>query len=203
MLTSRLLLLVLLAAAGCTSPDVRPTNPTPQLQSSEAGPAIPDLATLTRQASLVIVGQLSAPGSISQTPQPVQTPIGPTRPVPGQPNSGAISVPVTTYAVEVERVARGNATPGTQVSVVQSGNPIRNALPSQDDTPMAMGERYVLFLQRADSGSGSFLQVGGIQGRLAIDAQGRVHPVGSGSPATRAHDGQPVDDFLNDVAAIS
>lgn len=154
-------------------------------------------------ADLVIVGRVTAPGTTRQLAQPPQTPIGPTRAVPGTPaaGDGGISVPVTTYSVNVERVARGSAAPGSQLSVAQSGNPIRGAVPTQDDAPLAADERYVLFLQKADAAT--FLVVGDIQGRLSIDAQARVHPVGSGSPATRGHDGQPLDAFLKDVAAIS
>jgi hypothetical protein len=169
------------------------------MQSSEAGPGIPDLATLTRQAKLVIVGRVQSAGTTRQVPQPIQTPIGPTRTAPGQPSAG-ISIPLTTYTVDVERVVRGGPPSGAQISVVQSGSPIRDALPSQDDVPMSQGERYVLFLEQ--SPTGALVTVGGVQGRLKIDAQGRIHPVGSGSPATRGRDGQQLDSFLAEVAAV-
>jgi len=172
--------------------------------ASESAPAIPDLATLTHQADLVVVGRLAAPPTTRQVAQPIQTPIGPavgpTRVGQGQaaPGGGGISIPITTYTVDVERVARGAATP--QITVTQSGNPIRGAPPSADDVPLATGERYVLFLQAA--ADGTFFVVGGVQGRLVVDAQGAVHPLGSGSPATRGHDGQALDAFLNDVGAV-
>jgi hypothetical protein len=175
--------------------------------SSESAPAIPDLATLTRQADLVIVGQVASTGTTRQIAEPVQTPIGPaigpTREGQGQPPiGGGISIPMTTYVVDVERVARGGLPPvaGSQISLTQPGNPIRGAPPSADDAPLAPGERYVLFLQLA--ADGTFYVVGGVQGRLAVDAQGTVHPVGSGSPATRGHNGQALDAFLNDVSAV-
>jgi hypothetical protein len=205
--------LVLIAATtACAGADVRPSSPPAITQqpivqpSSESAPAIPDLATLTRQAELVVVGRVAAPGTTRQDAQPAQTPIGPTigptRTGQGQPPPGGagISIPITTYIVDVEREARGAPLPGARITVTQSGNPIRGAPPSADDVPMAAGERYVLFLRSA--ADGTFFVVGGIQGRLLVDAQGNVHPVGSGSPATRSHDGQSLDAFLTEVRAI-
>src|SRR5207253_9603032 len=77
--------LVLIASAtACAVADVRPSSPpttttTQQIvqPSSESAPAIPDLATLTRQAELVLVGRVAAPGTTRQHAQPAQTPIGP------------------------------------------------------------------------------------------------------------------------------
>ena len=196
--------LALITAAACAATDVRQASPTQIVQSSsESAPAIPDLAALTRQADLVVVGRVESPGTTRQVAQPIQTPIGPsigpTRAGQGQPTgSGGISIPIATYIVDVERVARGTATP--RITVTQSGNPIPGAPPSGDDVPLAAGERYILFLQAAPDGT--FFVVGGVQGRLVVDAQGLVHPVGSGSPATRGHDGQSLDAFLSEVSAV-
>jgi hypothetical protein len=196
--------LALISATACAVADVRQSNPTPIVQSSsESAPAIADLASLTRQADLVVVGRVASPGTNRQVAQPIQTPIGPsigpTRAGQGQTiGAGGISIPIATYTVDIERVARGTATP--RITVTQSGNPIPGAPPSADDVPLAAGERYVLFLQAATDGT--FFVLGGVQGRLVVDAQGNVHPVGSGSPATRDHDGQSLDDFLNDVSAV-
>lgn len=198
--------LALLSATACASPTTTTTTTQIVPPSSESGLAISDLATLTRQAEVVVVGRVAAPGTTRQVAQPVQTPIGPgigpTRTGQGQlpPGGGGISIPITTYMVDVERQVRGAPLPGTRITVTQSGNPIRGAPPSADDVPMAAGERDVLFLQSAPDGT--FFVVGGVQGRLLIDAQGNVHPVGAGSPAARSHDGESVDALLSEVSAI-
>src|SRR5437588_6564471 len=109
--------LVLLGIAACS-----PTTTTTAVQSSEAGPAIPDLSSLTRMADLVIVGRVTAPGTTREIPQPPQTPIGPLRaPGPASTSGGGIGIPITTYTIEVERVVRGSAPPGAQLVVTQAG----------------------------------------------------------------------------------
>jgi hypothetical protein len=155
--------------------------------------AIPDIATLTYLSSLVVVGRVASAAVSTQAPQSVQTPIGQSRPTSPQSPSG-ITVPITTYQVDVERTLRG--TPPAQLTVTQIGNPIRNAIPSPDDAPLVQAERYVLFLQPSGSGDGSYAAVGDIQGRLALDAQDRLHVIGSGSPATRPFDGQPLSTLI-------
>jgi len=194
----------LITATACSVTGVGPSSPTPLVQlSSESAPAIPDLPALTRASDLVIVGQVTAPGTTRDVPQPIQTPIGPsigpTRTGQGQTiRSGFISIPIATYIVDVERVVRGTAT--GRITVTQAGNPIPGAPPNGDDVSLAAGERYVLFLQLANDGT--FFVVGGVQGRLVVDAQGTVHPVGSGSPATRGHDGQSLEALLSEVSAV-
>jgi hypothetical protein len=37
---------------------------------------------------------------------------------------------------------------------------------------------------------------------LIVDTQNRVHPLHTGIPPTRDHDGQALDAFLADIAAI-
>jgi hypothetical protein len=196
--------LALITATACGVAGVPQRSPTPIVQSSsQSAPAISDLPSLTRQSDLIVVGRVESPGTTRQVAQPIQTPIGPsigpTRAGQGQSTgSGGISIPIATYTVDVERVARGTTTP--RITVTQSGNPIPGAPPSGDDVPLAAGERYVLFLQAAPDGT--FFEVGGIQGRLVVDAPGLVHLVGSGSPATRGHDGQSLDAFLSEVSAV-
>lgn len=205
------ILLAVIAASACGVPSTFQSatatgtaSAAISVQNSESAPAIPDLTTLTRLANLVVVGRLASPGVTRQVAQPIMTPIGPaigpTRS--GQPQSGGggINIPVTSYSVDVERVVRGTPPPGAQLVLVQSGNPIAGAPPSADDPPLTAGERDVLFLQRADDGT--YFLVGGPQGRLTIDAQGNVHTVGAGSPATRGRDGQALDAFLNDVLTV-
>jgi hypothetical protein len=185
--------------------------------------AIPDLASLARQADLVVVGRVSAAGVTRMLVQPAQTPIPfqpppgstppPTRVLPPEASrGGTLSIPSTRYPVQVERVVRGSGVaPAPQITVVQPGGVISapvvpggpaltRTVQIEDDTLMNANERYVLFLQRTDDGS--YVVVGGPQGRLPIDAQGRVHPLHPGIPATRGHDGQALDSFISEVAAI-
>src|SRR4051812_21085829 len=106
--------LVLLGVAACSPPTT-----TRAVQSSEAVPAIPHPASLTRMAGPRLLGGGTARGTTREVPQPPQTPVGSTRVVPGPASSagGGISVPVTSYTIAVERVARGSAIPGSQLSV--------------------------------------------------------------------------------------
>ncbi|MDQ3810145.1 MAG: hypothetical protein M3336_07635 [Chloroflexota bacterium] len=197
--------------------------------------AIPDLASLTRLADLVVVGRVAGEGATRLEVQPAQTPIpfqplappaGPSgggkagEPVTPPPRAESLAqagrgagpaIPITAYPVEVERVVRGGAGAGQQVTVVQTGGTfsvpvvpggpsVTRTLQVEDDALMRVGERYVLFLRR--NGDGTFAIVGGPQGRMLVDSGGRVHPVAGGSPATSGRDGQAVDTFVADVAAI-
>jgi hypothetical protein len=191
MLQRCVLLLAVIAASACGVPTTfqaatatGTASAANSVQHSESAPAIPDLTALTRLANLVVVGRIASPGTTRQVSS----------------GGSGISFPVTTYSVDVERVVRGAPPPGTQIVLAQSGNPIAGAPPSADDPPLTAGERDVLFLQRADDGT--YFLVGGPQGRLTIDAQGNVHTVGAGSPATRGRDGQMLDAFLNDVLTV-
>ena len=191
--------------------------------------AIPDLASLTRQSDLVVVGRVTADGITQLLTQPVATPAAnpppqaslqkggnaPPPPPPSLQQQGQITVsrpqtPITTYVVEVERVGRGTASTGEHLTVTQPGGTISvPTLPGgpvltrnvqiEDDSPMHAGERYVLFLKLVNDGS--FFVVGGAQGRLSIDGPGNVHPLNPGTPATNAHNGQALDDFMSEVAA--
>jgi len=170
--------------------------------------AIPDFATLVHESDLVVVGRVAGEGITHQEVQPVRTPIpfqpDPSRPAPptrsigpasGPGNPSGIVIVTTSYPVETERVGLGSASSGSRITVVQSGG----GNTSEDDPLMRAGERYVLFLHGLPDGS--FTVVGGPQGRLSVTGDGRVRPVRL-APATVGHDGQPLDDFLADVAAV-
>jgi hypothetical protein len=170
--------------------------------------AIPDFATLVHESDLVVVGRVAGEGITRQEVQPVRTPIpfqpDPSRPAPptrpigpdsGPGNATGIVIVTTRYPIEIERVGLGTASSGTRITVVQSGG----GDASEQDPLMRAGERYVLFLHGLPDGS--FAVVGGPQGRLSVTSDGRVRPVRL-APATVAHDGQPLDDFLADVAAV-
>jgi hypothetical protein len=183
--------------------------------------AIPDLAALTRMADVVVVGRVAGDGVTRLVAQPAQTPIPfqppagaappPTRVIPPQASRAtSFSIPTTHFAVQVERVIRGTS-PAAQIEVVQPGgiisSPVVPGGPSltrtvqiEDDALMKRDERYVLFLQR--TADGTYVMTGGPQGRLSLDAQGRVHPVHVGALAARAHDGQTLDNFVAEVAAV-
>jgi hypothetical protein len=183
---------------------------------------IPDVASLTRQADLVVVGRVAGAGVTqvlaqeAQTPIPLQssTPALSTRAIPPEAGrgDGRLSILSTRYPVQVERVIRGSgASPGAQINVAQPGGVISapvvpggpalaRTVQIEDDTPMHQGERYVLFLQR--TADGSYVVVGGPQGRLTVDSQSQVHPLHPGIPATRGHDGQALDSFASEVAAV-
>jgi hypothetical protein len=206
--------------------------------SGSAALAIPDLATLTRLADLVVVGHIASDGATRLLVQPAQTPI-PFQPVappaglssekaaelarqappPPRPaaadqsaaGAAAPAIPITAYPVQVERVARGSSAAGQQITVLQTGGTIgvpvvpggpsvTRTLQVEDDTLMRAGERYVLFLQRTPDGT--YAIVGGPQGRLGVDAGGKVHPLQPGAPATRGRDGQALETFVADVAAL-
>src|SRR5437667_5200275 len=103
---------------------------------SGSAPGIPDLASLTRQADLVVVGRVSADGvtrllvQAAQTPIPFQPPPNstppPTRVIPPEASrGGTLSIPSTRYPVQVERVVRGaGVAPAAQITVVQPGGVI-------------------------------------------------------------------------------
>jgi len=186
--------------------------------------AIPDLASLTRQADLVVVGRVAGGGvtrllvQAAQTPIPLQPPPGapppPTRVIPptASRGGGTLSLPSTLYPVQVERVVRGSgASAAAQINVSQPGGVINapvvpggpaltRTVQIEDDTLMKQDERYVLFLQRTPDGS--YAVVGGPQGRLPVDSQGRVQPLHPGIPATRTHARQALDSVATEVAAI-
>jgi hypothetical protein len=150
-----------------------------------AAVAVPDLDSLVHMASLVVVGRVVAagtPGTVAPS------------------NPGEVSQPKTTYPVAIERVVRGQSAAST-VNVTQFGNPIRGAPPGPDDQPLQAGQRYVLFLQQIPDGT--YVTVSGVQGRLSVDNANNIHLVGSGSPATRAYEAQPLDALLNQVAGIT
>jgi hypothetical protein len=197
--------------------------------------AIPDLTALVRQSDLVAVGLVVGDGNTRLQVQPIVTPnANPPTPAPrgvsdpkaGSPNSvpppagppGQLTLgrrpqtPVTSFGVEVERVAHGTAPAGQQITVVQPGGTISVAtfpggpvltrtVQIEDDMLMRSGQRYVLFLKRGESGA--FFVVGGAQGRLSVDTTLKVHPLNPGAPATQAHDGQPLDSFLAEVTATT
>jgi hypothetical protein len=150
------------------------THPEVVLSGSGSGSgsvrAILDLASLVRQSDMVVVAR--AAGSSGGRLQPGQA-------------------PSTSYTVDVESVVRGTA-PGSPQLVVN--------VPIEDDTQMAIGQRYVLFLKQADGGT--FFIVGGLQGLLSIDTAGNVHPANPGVPATHAYDGQPLNAFIAAVTAV-
>ncbi len=189
-----------------SGPVTTPANMSPAGGGAVA--AIPDLATLVHESDLVVVGRVVGEGITSQEVQPVRTPIpfqpDPSRPAPPTrslgPDSGpsspaGIVIVTTSYPVETERVGLGSASSGSRIAVVQSGG--GDVL--EDDPLMRAGERYVLFLHGLPDGN--FAVVGGPQGRLSVTSDGRVRPVRIG-PATVGHDGQLLDDFLVDVAAV-
>jgi len=189
-----------------SGPVITPANVAPAGGGAVA--AIPDFATLVHESDVVVVGRVVGEGITREEVQPVRTPIpfqpDPSRPAPptrpsgpdsGQGNPTGIVIVTTRYPIEIERVGLGSNNSGDRIAVVQSGG--GNA--SEDDPLMREGERYVLFLHGLDDGS--FAVVGGPQGRLSVTSAGRVHPVRL-APATVAHDGQPLDDFLADVAAV-
>jgi hypothetical protein len=197
--------------------------------------AIPDLTALVRQSDLVVVGRVVGDGNTRLEVQPIDTPkANPPTPAPrivsdekaAAPNSGPPpagppgqltlgrrpQTPVTSFGIEVERVAHGTAPAAQQITVVQPGGTISvPTLPGgpvltrtvqiEDDKLMRSGQRYVLFLKRGENGA--FFVVGGAQGRLSVDTTLKVHPVNPGAPATRTHDGQPLDSFLAEVAATT
>jgi hypothetical protein len=187
--------LVALGAVACQPTTVTVSDPTPSTVSSTgvagasavsgvAALAVPDLASLVHMADLIVVGRVAGPGATG-TVAPV--------------NPGELSQPLTTYPIALERLIRGQ--PGADpLEVTQFGNPIRGAPPGPDDAPLAAGERYVLFLKQI--AGGSYVTVGGVQGRLRVDGANTVHLVGSGSPATRAQEGQSLDAFVGEVNAI-
>jgi hypothetical protein len=196
--------LLLVVIAGAAALAYLAQEPTPQVVSMpDSERAIPDLATLVRESDLIVVGRVAGDGTSRLPVQPGQSP-------------GASAVlgglPVTDYPFDVERVARGAAvSAGARITLIQPGGTVKVPIfpggPSrsrvvqfEDDTLMARGDRYVLFLKRAEDSA--FSVVGGAQGRLVIDAQNRVHPLHAGIPPTHAHDGQTLDGFLADVAAI-
>ena len=197
---------------------------------SESVRAIPDLGALVRQSDVVVVVRVLDGGTVRVQNQPVVTPaanppapqsppIGkstlPT-PLPAVQQQGQISVsrpqtPMTVFKVEIERAVRGNATAGEQLSVVQAGGTISapvvpggpvltQTVQIEDERLMQVGERNVLFLKRAPDGT--FFITGQAQGRLTIDAAGKVQAVNPGAPATHTYDGQALDDFLVAVMAI-
>ncbi len=162
----------------------------------DAERAIPDLATLVHASNLIVVGRVASNG----TTLPPQTP--------------GSSLPTTQFPFDIEQVVRGAVASGssritllqpggaTQVPIFLPGGPTRSRVVQfEDDSLMSSGDRYVLFLQSATDGS--YTVVGGAQGRLSIDDQNRVHPLHPGIPPTRDHDGQALNAFLADVAAIS
>src|SRR5713101_6359668 len=124
--------------------------------------AIPDFATLVHESDLVVVGRVVGEGITRQEVQPVRTPIPfqpdpsrpapPTRPVgpdsgPGSPTRMVIVT--TRYPIEIERLGLGSASPGSRITVVQSGG----GGASEPDPLMRAEERYVLFLYRLPDGS--------------------------------------------------
>jgi hypothetical protein len=200
------------------------------VEMSESVRAIPDLGALVRQSDVVAVVRVLDGGTVRIQDQPVATPaanppppqsnpIGksalPT-PLPAVQQQGQISVgrpqtPMTVFRVEVERAVRGNATAGEQLSVVQAGGPISvpvvpggpvltRTVQIEDERLMQEGERNVVFLKRAPDGT--FFITGQAQGRLTVDAAGKVHAVNPGAPATHTYDGQALDDLLVAVMAI-
>jgi hypothetical protein len=198
------------------------------IDMGESMRAIPDLASLTRQSDLVVVGRVTSDGVTVLLQQPVATPANnpppqttqpkgayPPPPPPALQRQGQLTVsqpqtPVTSYQIQIERVGRGTASVSEHITVSQPGGTIsvptvpggpvltRN-VQVEDDIPMRAGERYVFFLKRANDGT--FFVVGGAQGRLSIDGSGHVHPLNPGAPATHSHDGQALDSFLSEVAA--
>jgi hypothetical protein len=174
------ILAVVVAACGPPGGTVAPST----ASTASGALAIPDLAALVHGSVAVIVGRVAGQG--------VAGTVGPTNP-------NEVSQPVTTYPIMIERLIRGIA-PGDQISVAQFGNPIRGAPPGPDDRPFSPDERYVLFLVPTDAGT--YTTVGGVQGRLAIASADRIHTVGSGSPATRAYDGQSLDALVADILAV-
>jgi hypothetical protein len=189
-----------------SGPVTTPANMSPAGGGALA--AIPDFATLVHESDLVVVGRVLGEGITREEVQPVRTPIpfqpDPSRPAPptrpsgpdsGPRNPTGIVIVTTRYPVEIERVGLGSTNAGARIAVVQSGG----GGTSEDDPLMRAGEPYVLFLHGVPDGS--FAVVGGPQGRLSVTSDGRVRPVRLG-PATVGHDGQPLDDFLVDVAAV-
>src|SRR5262249_38491349 len=81
---------------------------------------IPDLATLTRQADLVVLGRVASAGTTRLLTQPAQTPIpfaGPTRAIPPEASrTTSLSIPSTRFPIQVERVLKG-APPNQQQQI--------------------------------------------------------------------------------------
>jgi hypothetical protein len=200
-LAGGLLVVVIAGGVALAYLEREPTLQVVSMPDSER--AIPDLATLVHESDLIVVGRVAGDGTSRLPAQPGQSP-------------GASTVlgglPVTDYPFDVERVARGAlVSPGARITLIQPGGTIKVPIfpggPSrtrvvqfEDDTLMARADRYVLFLKPAEGGA--FSVVGGAQGRLIVDAQNRVHPLHAGIPPTHAYDGQTLDAFLTDVAAI-
>jgi hypothetical protein len=112
--------------------------------------------------------------------------------------------PATPFTIEVSRAVRGAVAPGSRITLfqpggtvelpaLQDGGPTRTVTyQDDDDQPLAVGpQTLLLFLKR--QADGSFVAVGGPQGRYAVDAAGRLQPAAADSRVGRALRGMPVD----------
>lgn len=198
-----------------TPPDETPISTTAATSSEAAGtgsPSIrgelsvlyPNLAAITREASVILVGTV-----LASTPRPYE------------------NVPFTVSTVTTEEVIKGTVPVGTAINVLQTGGVIAprpakgNA--TQAVTPqefslggvpvMRPGERYLLFLSGPKTGpvaSDVHVILGEFQGRHLIGTTGQIRFNGATGDLSdiefavaRAVNGRLAADVLTEVRALS
>ncbi len=184
---------------------------------------------MTRDADLVVLGRVVGEGKTHLVSQPVEQPRAFKPPavtpavdgkaaaeVSSEPQTNAAAsaqfdLPVTVFALKIERVVHGTAR-SSELTISQPGGKLRTptfpggpqitrTVQFEHDPQLQAGERHLLFLR--DAGDGTYYVVGGPQGRLTIDRTDKVHPIDRASPATRGREGERVDALLDEVAAVS
>jgi hypothetical protein len=189
------------------------------------------VASMTRDADLVVLGRVVGEGKTHYVAQPVEQPRAfqppadterltsaekqnlATAPVESHPNvatSAQFDLPVTAFTLSVERVVRGTAR-DSALTMTQPGGTLRT--PTFPGGPQitrtvefehdpAMKPGERHLLFLRDAGDGTYYVVGGPHGRLRIDQGQQAHPIDRAAPAVRGRDGERVESLLSEVAAV-
>lgn len=97
------------------------------------------------------------------------------------------------YDVRVDRAFRTTGAMPSTVTVAHAGSRGDSAR-DNEDPPLLVGSRYVLFLRRAADGRYGF--VSGPQGRLLVDAANRLQPVLAGDKATALLQNRTIEQLI-------
>jgi hypothetical protein len=186
-----------------------------------------DVAALTRDADLVVLGRVVGEGKTHLVAQPSERPrafqppavsaadpakqnLAPVESTSSASTATQFDLPVTRFRLAIERVVHGTAQSqeltitqpgGKLVTPTFPGGPqITRTVQFEHDTPLTAGERQLVFLRA--TGDGTYYVVGGPQGRLTIDRAERIHPVDRATPAVRGREGQQMDALLEEVVAV-